>query len=48
MKKVKKFFSEVIKELDKVKWPNKKDMVKYSIATPDTLVLFQGFLGAPK
>ena len=29
MKKIKKFFSEVKKELDKVKWPTKKDMVKY-------------------
>ena len=33
MKKIKKFFSEVKKELSKVKWPNRKDMVKYSIAT---------------
>ena len=33
MKKIKKFFSEVRKELKKVKWPTKKDLVKYSIAT---------------
>ena len=33
MKGIKKFFGEVRKELSKVKWPSKKDMVKYSIAT---------------
>ena len=27
------FFKEVIKELKKVKWPDKKYMVKYSIST---------------
>ena len=27
------FFKEVIKELKRVKWPDKKYMVKYSIAT---------------
>ena len=43
MKKVKKFFSEVKKELDKVKWPGKKDMVKYSIATICFVIFFAGF-----
>ena len=33
MKKIKEFFHEVKKEISKVKWPTKKDMVKYSIAT---------------
>ena len=28
-----KFFKDVIKELKKVKWPDKKYMIKYSIAT---------------
>lgn len=34
-KKVKKngFFKEVGKELSKVKWPEKKDIIKYTIAT---------------
>ena len=32
------FFKEVIKELKKVKWPDKKYMVKYSIATFVTII----------
>ena len=43
MKKITKFFSEVKKELSKVKWPNKKDMVKYSIATICFVIFFAGF-----
>ena len=43
MKRLKKFFSEVKKELSKVKWPNKKDMVKYSIATITFVIFFSGF-----
>ena len=41
MKGIKKFFGEVRKELSKVKWPSKKDMVKYSIAT----IIFVIFCG---
>ena len=43
MKKIKKFLSEVKKELGKVKWPNRKDMVKYSIATIVFVLFFAGF-----
>ena len=43
MKKVKKFLSEVRKELSKVKWPNRKDMVKYSIATISFVIFFAAF-----
>ena len=43
MKKIKKFFSEVKKELSKVKWPNRKDMTKYSIATITFVIFFAGF-----
>ena len=43
MKKIAKFFSEVKKELSKVKWPNRKDMVKYSISTIVFVVFFAGF-----
>lgn len=43
MKKIKKFFSEVKKELGKVKWPNRKDMVKYSIATISFVIFFAVF-----
>ena len=37
---MKKFFSNVLKEMKKVKWPNKKDMVKYSIATLSIILFF--------
>ena len=43
MKKIKKFFGEVKKELGKVKWPNRKDMVKYSIATITFVIFFALF-----
>ena len=43
MKKIKKFLDEVKKELGKVKWPSRKDMVKYSIATICFVVFFAGF-----
>lgn len=40
MKKIGKFFASVRKELDKVKWPSKKDMITYSIATISFIVFF--------
>jgi preprotein translocase subunit SecE len=43
MKGIKKFFGEVRKELSKVKWPSKKDMVKYSIATIVFVIFFAAF-----
>ena len=43
MKKIGKFFGEVKKELSKVKWPTKKDMVKYSIATIVFVIFFACF-----
>ena len=46
MKKIKKFFNEVKKELGKVKWPNRKDMVKYSIATITFVIFFAAFFYA--
>lgn len=39
----KSFFKEVKSELDKVKWPSKKDMVKYSIATIVFIIFFALF-----
>lgn len=33
------FFKEVIKELKIVKWPDKKYMVKYSVATFVTIIM---------
>ena len=46
--KVKKpgFFHEVRNEMSKVKWPSRKDMVKYSIATIVFVVFFALFFYA--
>lgn len=33
MKKIKSFFKNVFGELKKVKWPTRKEMVKYTLAT---------------
>ena len=37
---MKKIFSNVKKEMKKVKWPTRKDMVKYSIATLSIILFF--------
>lgn len=42
-KGIAKFFSEVRGELSKVKWPSKKNMVKYSIATISFVIFFGVF-----
>ena len=41
MKKVVDYFKGVKKELSRIKWTNKKDLVKYSIST----ILFVLFFG---
>lgn len=43
MKKIAKFFASVKKELKKVRWPNKKEMLKYSIATISIMIIFGVF-----
>ena len=37
------FFKEVKNEMSKVKWPSKKDMIKYSIATILFIIFFALF-----
>ena len=37
------FFKEVRKEMKKVKWPSRKDMVKYSFATISFIIFFALF-----
>ena len=37
---MKKVLSNVKKEMKKVKWPTRKDMIKYSIATLSIIVFF--------
>lgn len=40
MKKIAKFFASVRKEMAKVKWPSKKEMITYSIATLSFIIFF--------
>lgn len=40
MKKLVRFFISVKKEMKKVKWPSRKDMIKYSIATISFVIFF--------
>ena len=42
MKAIARFFVSVKKEMKKVRWPKKKEMVKYSVAT----IVIVGFLMA--
>ena len=43
MKKIIKFFKGVKKEISRVRWPNKKEMIKYSIATLVFILFFALF-----
>lgn len=43
MKKIRNFLIDVKHELKKVKWPNKKNMVTYSVATISFIVFFALF-----
>jgi len=44
--KIKNWFKSVGKEVSKVKWPSKKEMIKYSIATIVFVVFFGLFFYA--
>lgn len=46
MKKLAKFFVSVKHEMKNVKWPTKKEMLKYSIATLVFIIAFALFFGA--
>lgn len=43
MKKIKSFFHGVKKEVERVRWPNKKDMFKYSAAVLSFCLFFGAF-----
>ncbi len=43
MSKVSNFFTGIKKEMEKVKWPSKKEMVKYSITTIIFIIFFALF-----
>ena len=46
MKKIAKFLVGVKKEMKKVRWPNKKEMITYSIATIVFVVVFGIFFAS--
>ncbi|NLM63031.1 MAG: preprotein translocase subunit SecE [Mollicutes bacterium] len=43
MKKIIEFLKDVKKEMKKVRWPNKKEMATYSIATISFIIFFALF-----
>lgn len=43
MKRIARFFVDVKKELKRVRWPKKKDMIVYSTATVASLLFFMVF-----
>ena len=40
MKKLARFFISIKGEMQKVRWPNKKEMITYSIATISIMIIF--------
>ena len=40
MKSIARFFVNVKKEMKKVRWPKRKEMVKFSIATISIIIFF--------
>ena len=46
MKKLARFFVSVKKEMKKVRWPKKKEMIKFSVATIAVLCFFMLFFTA--
>ena len=43
MKKIARYFASVKKEMQKVRWPKKKEMIKFSIATICIVCFFMLF-----
>lgn len=46
MKRIARFFVNVKKEMKKVRWPKRKEMVKFSIATIAIIIFFMLFFTA--
>ena len=45
MKKLARFFIGIKNEMKNVKWPTRKEMVKYSLATLTFIIIFALFFG---
>ena len=46
IKSIARFFANVKKEMTKVRWPRRKEMVKFSIATIAIILFFMAFFTA--
>ena len=46
MKSIARFFANVKKEMKKVRWPKKKEMIKFSVATIAIILFFMLFITA--
>ncbi len=46
MQKIKNFFASVKKEMGRVRWPKKNDMLKYSIACLSCIIILAVFFVA--
>lgn len=46
MKKIRTFFIGVKKEMGKVRWTSKKELIKYSVATLSCIIFFGLFFAA--
>ena len=46
MKAIARFFANVKKEMKKVRWPKKKEMIKFSVATIVVICFFMLFFSA--
>ena len=43
MKSIARFFANVKKEMQMVRWPKKKEMIKYSTTTISFILIFMAF-----
>ncbi len=43
MKKIARFFVNVKKEMSKVRWPKRKEMITFSVATISVIIFFMLF-----
>lgn len=43
MQRIKKFFSDIIREMRKVSWPKRRELTRYTITVLSTVVFFAAF-----
>lgn len=46
MQRIKKFFSDIVREMRKVSWPKRNEMVRYTITVLSTVIFFALFFEA--